>query len=208
MSGEENLGALSSLLSNPAALSSIASLLSNMQQNAPTTAQQYGADGSDKDAESVRTDCSKAEGDCGANGGPGGNTDGNTGAGGGPGGIFGSNEGAGKGGVPDLSGIMSALSNPAVMSTLSSLAPMLFSLSSNQSTAKIPPFTSGGSGAGAQNGTGGLRGIGNNAACARPVYPTDRRCALLLALKPYMPEDKQSAIDTVVRVIEIMSAIK
>lgn len=201
MSGEENLGALSSLLSNPAALSSIASLLSNMQQNAPTTAQQYGADGSDKDAESVRTDCSKAEGDCGANGG-------GTDTGGGPGGIFGSNEGAGKGGVPDLSGIMSALSNPAVMSTLSSLAPMLFSLSSNQSTAKIPPFTSGGSGAGAQNGTGGLRGIGNNAACARPVYPTDRRCALLLALKPYMPEDKQSAIDTVVRVIEIMSAIK
>ena len=41
-----------------------------------------------------------------------------------------------------------------------------------------------------------------------PPRVTDRRSALLLALKPYMPKEKAEVIDTVVRVIEIMSMIK
>ena len=41
-----------------------------------------------------------------------------------------------------------------------------------------------------------------------PARATDRRSALLLALKPYMSHDKAEMIDTIVKIIEIVSLIK
>ena len=158
MAEQPNKDTLSSLLSDPAALSSIAKLISSMSAQPPASAggENAAGDGTGSD------------------------------------GINGGNGGAG--GTPDLSGVLSALSNPALMSSIASMAPLLSSM------------MSGGS-AKASGEEARPLGLGGGA-YPRPVYPTDRRSALLLALKPYMPEDKQSAIDTVVRVIEIMSAIK
>lgn len=172
--------ALHSLLSDPAALSSIAKLISNLSAQAPS------ASGSDTAQESN----SKGNTD-GADKNNGSNSGGD-----GVGGINGGNGGIGANATaPDLSGLMSALSNPAILNSIASMAPLLSSMMSGQG---------GGGGRAEQGIPGGLGG----AAYPRPVHPTDRRSALLLALKPYMPEDKQSAIDTVVRVIEIMSAIR
>jgi hypothetical protein len=68
--------------------------------------------------------------------------------------------------------------------------------------------------------SGGITGaspVGGASSPSRAIQATaqghgapilDRRCALLSALKPYLPEDKRSAVDTVIRVIEIMSLIK
>ncbi|MBQ2862775.1 MAG: hypothetical protein IJE84_01220 [Clostridia bacterium] len=178
MAEQPNKDTLSSLLSDPAALSSIAKLISSMSAQPPASA----------GGENAAGDGTGSDGINGGNGGAGGINGGN----GGIGGINGGNGGAG--GTPDLSGVLSALSNPALMSSIASMAPLLSSM------------MSGGS-AKASGEEARPLGLGGGA-YPRPVYPTDRRSALLLALKPYMPEDKQSAIDTVVRVIEIMSAIK
>ena len=89
--------------------------------------------------------------------------------------------------APDLSGMLgAALSNPELLSALPSVMSMLSGM---------------GGGAPSAPRIGAL-----GARESTPVF--DRRCALLNALKPYLPEDKRSAVDTVVRVIEIMSLIK
>lgn len=166
---------LSSLLSNPAALSGIASLLSNMQAqkpppNAPDTTLSTDSETQNEDG---------GIGGSGVGGGIGGN-----------GGVGGASQ------MPDMSALFSAMSNPAMMSTISQLLPMLSTLMAGQGAQSSQMHSSADT-----FGGGGI-------SYPRPVMPTDRRSALLLALKPYMPEDKQSAIDTVVRVIEIMSHIK
>ena len=186
--------ALSSLLSNPAALSGIASLLSNMQAPPPAH---------DKSAQSCESESTEQRQTQDASD----NTQHGTGGGGAIGGNGGTG-GGGTGGI-DLSCVLSALSNPAVVNSIRSLAPMMIPLLSSQPKQDHAPCSEGtGAGGGGLGGLGGLGALGGlGGACPRPVYPTDRRCALLLALKPYMPEDKRSAIDTIVRVIEIMSAI-
>ena len=188
MAEQPNKDTLSSLLSDPAALSSIAKLISSMSAQPPASAGGENAAGDSTGSDGINGGNGGTGGINGGNGGIGGINGGNGGAGG----INGGN--GGIGGTPDLSGILSALSNPALMSSIASMAPLLSSM------------MSGGS-AKASGEEARPLGLGGGA-YPRPVYPTDRRSALLLALKPYMPEDKQSAIDTVVRVIEIMSAIK
>ena len=90
--------------------------------------------------------------------------------------------------TPDLSSILgAALSNPELLSALPSVMSMLS-----------------GMGVGAPTQTPRIGALG--ARESTPVF--DRRCALLNALKPYLPEDKRATVDTVVRVIEIMSLIK
>ena len=208
MAEQPNKDTLSSLLSDPAALSSIAKLISSMSAQPPASAGGENAAGDGTGSDGINDGNGGIGGINGGNGGIGGINGGNGGIGGinggngGIGGINGGNGGigginggnGGAGGTPDLSGVLSALSNPALMSSIASMAPLLSSM------------MSGGS-AKASGEEARPLGLGGGA-YPRPVYPTDRRSALLLALKPYMPEDKQSAIDTVVRVIEIMSAIK
>ena len=89
--------------------------------------------------------------------------------------------------TPDLSGMLgAALSNPELLSALPSVISMLSGMGGGGQKQPPPPSLG-----------------------ARSSAPQlDRRCALLNALKPYLPEDKRSAVDTVVRVIEIMSLIK
>ena len=173
---------LSSLLSNPAALSGIASLLSNMQAQKPPPSAPDTTLSTDSETQNE-------DGGIGGSGGVGGS--------GGLGGGFGGSGGVGGASqMPDMSALFSAMSNPAMMSTISQLLPMLSTLMAGQGAQSSQMHNSADT-----FGGGGL-------SYPRPVMPTDRRSALLLALKPYMPEDKQSAIDTVVRVIEIMSHIK
>ncbi len=91
---------------------------------------------------------------------------------------------------PDLSGILgAALSNPELLSALPSVISMLTGMGK------------GGVGRAASSERLGALGAKEST----PVF--DRRCALLNALKPYLPEDKRATVDTVVRVIEIMSLI-
>lgn len=88
--------------------------------------------------------------------------------------------------APDLSGMLgAALSNPELLSALPSVISMLSGMSGGSGTPPPPSL--------------GARSL---------TPPLDRRCALLNALKPYLPEDKRTTVDTVVRVIEIMSLIK
>ena len=88
--------------------------------------------------------------------------------------------------APDLSGMLgAALSNPELLSALPSVISMLSGMSGGSGTPPPPSL---------------------GARSSAP--PLDRRCALLNALKPYLPEDKRTTVDTVVRVIEIMSLIK
>ena len=185
---------LSSLLSNPAALSGIASLLSNMQAQKQPEGAFGNTAGTDSDGNPAQ-ETQKDDGSVSAGGGFGGGIGGNGGVGG-VGGVGGNGGIGGTSPMPDISSLLSAMSNPAMMSTISQLLPMLSTLMASQG-----PSASQSHGTGQAFGGGGL-------GYPRPVMPTDRRSALLLALKPYMPEDKQSAIDTVVRVIEIMSHIK
>ena len=94
---------------------------------------------------------------------------------------------------PDLSGILgAALSSPEVISALPSVLSMLSGMGGGVGAQPSPPPPPQPLSLGARGNT----------------PPLDRRCALLNALKPYLPEDKRSTVDTVVRVIEIMSLIK
>ena len=96
--------------------------------------------------------------------------------------------------APDLTGMLgSLLSRPEVLSALPQIVSMLSGLGGG---AAAPPTA-----------TPSLLGaLGQKEHKPPPVL--DRRCALLSALKPYLPEDKRTAVDTVIRVIEIMSLIK
>ncbi len=118
---------------------------------------------------------------------------------------------------PDMSGILSAaLSNPALMAALPK---MLSSLSAAMpKTTQAPPptdvsETDGTTQASAAPDLSGLGALlpalaGGGGGYKKPPKVTDRRSALLLALKPYMSHDKSDMIDTIVRIIEIMSLIK
>ena len=128
---------------------------------------------------------------------------------------------AGNGGTdaapaPDMSGILSAaLSNPALMAALPK---MLSSLSAAmpkpaQSPAAEVPDPDSAAQASAAPDLSGLGALlpalaGGGGGYKKPPKVTDRRSALLLALKPYMSHDKSEMIDTIVRIIEIMSLIK
>ncbi len=110
--------------------------------------------------------------------------------------------------TPDISGIIaSALSNPAIMSALPKMLGTLSSMPNlTVQNTDEPKNTK-------ANETGGLGAIlpalaGVSSGCKNPPKPTDRRSALLLALKPYMSHDKAEMIDTIVRIIEIMTLIK
>ncbi len=192
-------------LSDPALLSGLAQLISNMQNSPqePPSAEQHTAKG--------------AEGGSGAFfGGSGGNTHNeDNGTSGGSGSAGGMGDIGGMGGAfssADLSGILSsAMQNPALMAALPSMVSMLSGMLGGGGTAD-----GGGAASVRQESTPqtpdpssilGLLSAGGKAT-PRPPVPVDRRAALLLALKPYMPQDKRSAIDTIVRVIEIMSHIK
>ena len=119
--------------------------------------------------------------------------------------------------VPDMSGILSAaLSNPALMAALPK---MLSSLSASMPKATQAPPTADtaetdaateASPAPDLSGLGALLPAlaGGGGGYKKPPKVTDRRSALLLALKPYMSQDKSEMIDTIVRIIEIMSLIK
>ena len=102
--------------------------------------------------------------------------------------------GEGNSSVPlDLSGMLgSILSRPEVLSALPQVMSMLSGMGkSTAQTSSAPPLAS---------------SLGKKE--EKPPPTLDRRCALLSALKPYLPEDKRTAVDTVIRVIEIMSLIK
>ena len=95
---------------------------------------------------------------------------------------------------PDLSGMLgSLLSRPEVIGALPSIMSMLSGMGTGAPPSSPPP-------------SGLLGPLGQKEEKPPPVL--DRRCALLSALKPYLPEDKRTAVDTVIRVIEIMSLIK
>lgn len=157
MSGNNTSDLFSQLLSNPAALSGIASLLSSVQKG-----------------EADRTDDPKAFHD--------GNTE-----------VPGSSEpgatSADSSGMGDMLGML--LSNPQILGALPSVLSAISGMSAASAPQGMPqsPFSS---------------------LLPTPAPPrvTDRRSALLLALKPYMPKEKCDVIDTVVRIIEIMSLIK
>ena len=89
------------------------------------------------------------------------------------------------------------LSRPEVLSALPSVMSMLSGMGGN--AAAVPPSPK-------QSPPPLLGALGQKEQKPPPVL--DRRCALLSALKPYLPEDKRTAVDTVIRVIEIMSLIK
>ena len=102
--------------------------------------------------------------------------------------------------APDTSALFSSLlSNPTL---LSSIAPMISSfMGGARGTGASPESTYSKRGA-------DVTSLLLNSRPQRPPTPSDRRSALLLALRPYMSEEKAMLIDTVVRVIEIMSQIK
>ncbi len=100
---------------------------------------------------------------------------------------------------PDMSGLLgSLLSRPEVLSALPSVMKMLSGSGAQSASAQSASAQT----ASAQ--TTGQMLLGQ----AAPHREVDRRCALLSALRPYLPEDKRTAVDTVIRVIEIMSLIK
>ncbi len=113
---------------------------------------------------------------------------------------------------PDMSGILSAaLSNPQL---LAALPKMLETLSSAMHAPAPAPESDKGNDAPAQSAeAASLSSLlpalsGGGGGYKKPPRVTDRRSALLMALKPYMSHDKAEMIDTIVRIIEIMSIIK
>ncbi len=127
----------------------------------------------------------------------------------------------------DMSGMISAaLSNPQLLAALPSLLGALSSAmpsTNSDSSATQPndkpgdaraamgePEASGVSGIGGGGGAGGIFPalLSGGGGYKKPPKVTDRRSALLLALKPYMSHDKAEMIDTIVRIIEIMSLVK
>ena len=102
-------------------------------------------------------------------------------------------------GMPDISGMLGAiLQNPEMIGAIMQLLPTISKItakpptSAEQSSGEVPTLS--------------LMPPQNS--YKRPAVPTDRRSALLLALKPYMSQEKADMIDTIVRIIEIMSHIK
>ena len=114
---------------------------------------------------------------------------------------------AGNGSSDDLSGMLSAaLSNPELLSMLPKLISTLSASSAN--TSAEPQRASEAQGSMRQSGVSPLGALPANPAFPAPARATDRRSALLLALKPYMSHDKAEMIDTIVKIIEILSLIK
>ncbi len=172
---EPNSGdVFSTLLSNPAMLSSVAKLLSGMQ--ASSAAPQGAAEGAQSTEE----------------------------------------EGVGGGSSPDMSGMISAaLSNPQLVAALPKMLETLTSAMPKGSPSAKPSAQSAqeGSPHTEPSGMGNLGALlptlaGAGSGHKKPPKVTDRRSALLMALKPYMSHDKAEMIDTIVRIIEIMSIIK
>ncbi len=174
MSEQGSGDVFSSLLSDPAMLSSIAQLLSSANQSRSAV----------PEAENISPSNSSA-----------------------------------VGAAPDLSGIISsALSNPQIMAALPKMIQTLSASIPETAPSSQAPEQSTADGsvqASAQNmgtGMGGLGALlpalsGAAGGYKKPPRVTDRRSALLMALKPYMSHDKAEMIDTIVRVIEIMSAV-
>ena len=129
---------------------------------------------------------------------------------------------AGNGGTdaapaPDMSGILSAaLSNPALMAALPKMLSSLSAAMPKTTQAPPPTDVSDPDSAAQASAAPDLSGLGallpalagGGGGYKKPPKVTDRRSALLLALKPYMSHDKSEMIDTIVRIIEIMSLIK
>ena len=180
MSAENTPDIFSSLLSNPAVLSGIAQLLSGSQGAA-----------NDEGKSSAESEASSASNDAGA------------------GSFSASAEPQGqKNRTPDLSGILgAALANPELLSALPKMMGAVSGAFSGQAnTAPSSPHEPA-----AEAGAFGYQGapfLPPKSSFPRPAKVTDRRSALLLALKPYMSHDKAEMIDTIVRIIEIMSLIK
>jgi len=115
-----------------------------------------------------------------------------------------------SGGAPDLSGILgAALANPELLSALPKMVETLSGVFSGQGAGTPAPQSDPpASAAGAFGYQSPPPLIPPKSAYPKPARVTDRRSALLLALKPYMSHDKAEMIDTIVRIIEIMSLIK
>lgn len=115
-----------------------------------------------------------------------------------------------KSNAPDLSGIIgAALANPQLLSALPKMMGALSGAFSEQdNTAPSSQSEPAAEAAGAFNYQSSPPVFSQKSSLPRPAKVTDRRSALLLALKPYMSHDKAEAIDTIVRIIEIMSLIK
>ncbi|MEE1356500.1 MAG: hypothetical protein UHG68_02930 [Clostridia bacterium] len=178
MSAENTGDVFSALLSNPAMLSSIASLLSNMPKDTPPADSGEGAEhGTENDTENG-AEHTNAQ------------TDGS---------------GAGAQAIPDLSGILStAMQNPQLLAALPKMMSTLSGVfGSKEETQKEEQKE------GHRDESGAAFPLlSKGSSHPRPAKVTDRRSALLLALKPYMSHDKAEMIDTIVRIIEIMSLIK
>lgn len=106
------------------------------------------------------------------------------------------------GGGLDVSSLLGGiLSDPSAIESMMKLMPLITSMMSGMGGATEKNTRPSAQSAGAFALPGAEK-------YPMPVRATDRRSALLLALKPYMPKDKADMIDTIVRVIEIMSLIK
>ena len=177
MSERNTADIFSSLLSDPAALSSIASLLAKIQPQTPSTSE--STENTSCSAESAQS-TEQAQSTSSP--------------------------------PPDLSGMIgSVMSNPELMAALPSVVGALSGMlgAGRDTVGGQTQSTQNAHDAGIDSQLRAvLPGMCGGGAYPRPPRPTDRRSALLLALKPYMPPEKGETIDTIVRIIEIMSLIK